>query len=398
MGKSQSKQVNDIFQKEAIRVTTNVISKNQTKAATSGKAIQDMKVKIVADEILCNLNIDQTQEQTVNTIVQFTNETTNDLRSQLTTAMQNTFDQLQNLESELGGGWGSSVNQEIQNKIHTEIEKSITNTITTENINETISKFDAEQGMEVIIEVGKWGEEGKECGITQQQFQEIVAEQIIGNTVQTILDSTAATELQSDIQQKQEIKQKGLAQVVTSIGDAVSNVISAATGPFLILIGGAILFLLLGGGALVGGESEPTIVPNPMNPSQPLLRPGRKSVGRKVAGIILLLAAITGLVLAIVFWPSEEERQEAPKEVQDMGCETEWKAAKDVQDEVGPIVDEPTEEQGEVLIENKDVICAYSSCMDLENEACTESFTYLYDRIEIPKTKCFCSKCVRYLS
>lgn len=399
MGKSQSKQVNEIFQKEAVRVTTNVINKNQTKASTSGKAIQEMKVKIVADSILCNLDINQTQEQRVKTIVQFTNESTNELKTQLNTAMQAAFEQVQGLESELGGGWGSFVNQDMQNKVHTEIEKVVESNITTENINQVIQRFDAEQGMDVIIQVGKWGTPGEPCSITQAQYQDIVAEQIIGNTVKTLLDSSVANELKTEIEQTQDIEQKGLAQLVTSIGDAVSSVISAATGPFIALIGAALLFLLLGGGAISGSTSEPTVVPNPMNPSQPMLQPASRSTGKVMIGVLFILLAITGVVLAIVYWPSEEERQEAPEEVQEMGCDAEWKAAKEVQDELGVIEnDAPTAEQGELLLENKDILCEYSDCMEEENEACKESFAYLYDRLAVPKPRCPCTKCVMYLS
>lgn len=403
MGSSKSKQVNSVLNREAVNVTTDIINRNQTRASASGVALQEQNITIRADEILCNLSVGQEQTQKVTTVTQFTNETTNELKAVLETTMNASLEQLQELNSELGGGWGSFVNQDMRNKVQSEIDKQINTSVTTENINEVITNFQAEQGQTVVIEVGTLGTPGEPCTISQNQYQEIIAEQVVGNVVKNVMDSSTVSEITTEIQQKQEVKQKGLAQLVTSIGDAVSSVISAATLPFLIGVAGVILFILLGGGLMTGGggggdEREPMIGPQGQFMG---MRPSSRGsgTGRVVVGIVLVIVALTALALIIVYWPSEEERIDPPEEVSEKECVDQWKAAQQVKKDVGKVPSSgPTEKQVEVLLESEGVLCDYASCMGQESEGCTvEGYARQYKRIAVPRRACPCAQCVLYV-
>lgn len=361
MGASESKVTSEVLNTMLNKTTTNILNKSTTLQSTIIDMGQSAKIEgLVGSEINCTSGAGILQKIVgdVKVINSIDNATTNTLKTSYQTGLENKVGQFQEIAAQLGSTLGTAMKQETKSKIKNEVENIIENNMTTENINEVLNQVSFNQDGVISI-AGKYT---GPCSIDQSQVLSFQASSIVQNLADAIVENETITNIFNETIQEQKVELTGLAEVVDSVGDAVKGIIGAATGPFIALVVGGVVFLLLGGGLAFTGSDPGTPASQWSSGTPPNPKTGLKILGGFL--LILFLGIVTYIIVAWFsnMWPFTN----IPQEVIDNGCEEEYKEVLPIKKEIDAAKDEAEEE--ELLLENKDVIDEFAVCMGIERE------------------------------
>ena len=190
--------------------------------------------------------IEATQE--VKAIANFksANEIVGVIKQALDKTMETSQKQVNDFLNIQFGGGGSS---EQDTESHTKIMNEVKNNISQESVQNVVA-------MAKSLNEGKFAMKGITCdGSTFEFTNQAIVKQVVDAMSQSVMDSVAKTMADQGLTERmktlQEIENKGLTDLVKSVGD----VIKAFTGPMIVLVIGVILFVAMGGMSAIKGAA-----------------------------------------------------------------------------------------------------------------------------------------------
>lgn len=237
MGNEQSTVAN-IVNKSCMSVTNDFVSTNISKTAVTSVNTQTFTINIgVADH--CPINASQTIKADVAALGSVSSTSAKELATNLQGALSAALDQNTSMISGLAGGGGNS--QSTTTNIQNEIEMSIRNRITNTNINEVAASSFNTNTMTMNIGVCQYSPISANQGIVSN----VIAQNILTQISTDIASSSAVASLAASASQTSLQENKGLDDLVESIGKAVSSIIGAFTGPYAAVAIACVLMLCL---------------------------------------------------------------------------------------------------------------------------------------------------------
>lgn len=340
---------------------TNILQRNSVNVSTNIRTGQSVTYRIIESTVNCTDVgglITQKITANINLVDQVTLETTNELTTLFKQAADSQSSQFQKVTQELGGGIGLSEAQ--KQTITTNIQNIIETTVTQENLTNIVRSVALDQDGNVLIQKSVYT---GPCAVAQDLVLSLQASAIIGALVANITKNEAISDIVTKAKQEQIAELKGLSDVIKSVGDAVSKVITAAMSPLLIaavVVGVLVLVPMMGG--FIGSKPEVKAKDGTV------IQEGRSTL--KVAGIVFIVTLILSVIIVVVVlrvqysrkkWPFEEIKY--PDDVMAKNCTAQY-------DKMAPIkkqIDAQTsdEERNKILLQNKDTINEYGKCMGL---------------------------------
>lgn len=229
MGGGGSSTINQNFNMSVINdVMYNSVTRNETVNENTMQNIQGMDLKVLRN-VGCNISTDQTitssfmatTEQIAESFQQVENEIVSELQAQAGAALDKQT-QMGNLQF----GDRQNVNQDI----NTEIENIVRTNLETENLKTTINESVNVQDQTIYI-----GEticlNGETLSFKQNISADLAAQAVSKNIMSAITTNKMANEIIAKGEATAASKAGGAAEVVDSVGGAVSGVVGAMTGP-----------------------------------------------------------------------------------------------------------------------------------------------------------------------
>lgn len=221
------------------------ITKNTQETMASQAGIQNLKVQL-RNIRGCAASFNQTIDASTQSSSTFNAESSAQIKNAVETQMQAAADaavekstQLGDLSSLVGG----ETNMDIKQAVNMEVQNVIENTITTENLNKTVAEQVNIQNGELVID-GYDCREGGSIDWNQNMTAKLAASAITTALTSAVADNELLSSLSASAGATSTSTGGGFAELVDSIGAAIS-------GPFLyiaivvvILIIGAVIFLL----------------------------------------------------------------------------------------------------------------------------------------------------------
>ena len=399
MGQKKSKQISETTNNMLNKNITNILNKTTNKTSNSFNAGQSVRlIATNGSTVRCggDLNLKNLSGPiTVSLVNSISNKTATELKTLLKNNAQNVVEQNEKAMAEMGGLIGTNMTSEQKTKVATTISNIIETNVTNETLNEAVNAFSFTQDGEIALSDGSTLDVSGDCNVTNESAGiEFQAENIIGNVIKTVAESDAFTEVINETKQSQELEVKGLSDLVGSLGDAISGMISASTGPIIafFVVGGLVaiagLYLMFSSGG--NPESLRAILNNPSKTSTEKAAASQKlgemgmlaKMGAAkyfIIGFVVLLALTLlglGIWQLIKFSKSkdpDEKRRKFKEEFSE--CETEIDPVLPILDEVEKLSKKLDEAvlssekeaiQGainDILIENEDILTAYNDCM-----------------------------------
>jgi hypothetical protein len=262
MGAKESKQISNTTNQMLNKNITNIL--NKTANTTSNNFVAGQSVKLVAKNgstFRCEGNFTMKNLSgpiDVKLVNSISNETSTELKALLKNAAANVVKQNEKTFTEMGGLIGTMMSSEQETNLTNIIENVIENNVTNETFNDAVNGFSFGQTNEIVLDDGSTFISGSDCELNNEMMGiSFQAENIIGNVVKTVAESESFNEAINEAKQTQELEAKGLSDLVDSLGDALSGIIGAATGPFIaFVIGGIICFIILVYFLMSGGDSS----------------------------------------------------------------------------------------------------------------------------------------------
>lgn len=341
MGGAESKITSKVMNKLFNKNITNILNKSTNIQTNSVEANQSAKiVGLAGSTIICTsgTGIYQTQKGTVNFVSEVDDTTVSEIKNAMESDLDTKLEQFQSTSAEMGSTLGSYINQENETSIKNEITNIIESNVTTEKVNEILNQVQFNQ--DGSIEIAGYYE--GPCTIDQTQTINFQAANIISNLAKAISDNETISSAITDVKQSQELELTGLATLVTSIGEAIADVATAAMGPLIIIAVAGLIFLMMGG-KLAGSATG-----------------GAKSIGM----LFIIVALGLGGYMAWAYTQKEWPFSEIPQDVKDEGCEDEFLEAKEVYDDYEDARTEDAKKN--ILLKDKAILDAYSKCMGIE--------------------------------
>ena len=290
--------------------------------------------------------------------------------------------------TEMGGMIGNMMSSEQKNMISNSIKNIIETNVTTSTLNDMLNSFSFDQEVGIIADGGSVFVEG-DCNVTNSiQGIEFQSQSIIGNVVRTVISNESFNKAVNDLQQSQESEIKGLSDIVDSVGEALTSVISASTGPMIaffvvggiVAIVGIVVFFASGGKA----SDLKALMKDPS--ASPAQKAAAKSKYTKlglldkyknvIIGFIVLLFMI---FLGLGLWQLLEYNQAKnnPEEVNKYpDCQDEYdaiipiyKRVEELDEQISNAVSDSERNdlkatRNDILIENEDKLKAYNDCLN----------------------------------
>lgn len=363
---------------------TNILQRNEANSTFSIQAGQSANLVIKNSTVNCTDNpstplIQQTMTGEITIATSITQQSTSDIKTLFDNASDSNSEQFQKVLSETLGGIGTTTEQNTD--ISNAIKNVIKTNVTQENLTSIVQNFSFNQAGNVeIINTQYTGP----CSFNQNLALHLQASSIIGNVVSAIANNQTVNEVVSKVTQKQEVELKGLADIVRSVGDAVSSVFASLTAPMIIaIIAGAILLFMgfpIGVGSLSGGTTKD-------KDGKEVHKSGWKAGLLTFLFLLLLTAGIIGILYWKKKWPFSETLA-YPPDVVAQKCESEYDAVKPVKAKYNEASTQT--EVDKILMENKGALEAYDLCMKKANEKGNEKVKVAetFKRtITIPDTK-----------
>jgi hypothetical protein len=329
---------------------TNILQRNETNSTFSVQAGQSVNFVIKNSTVTCTDSpttplIQQTMTGEITIATSVTQQATSDIKTLFNNVADANSSQFQKLISETLGGIGTTTEQ---NTLISNAAKNVINTsVTQENLTSIVQNFSFTQSGNVEISDTTYS---GPCSFNQNLALHLQASSIIGNIMQAIATNETVNELVAVSSQTQEVQLKGLSDIISSIGNAVSSILTSLSAPFIIaVIAGAIL--LLAGvpitiGSLSGGVEKD--------------KDGKEvHTSGWAAGILtfLILILIVGGIIAILAWKQEGY----PVDVVDHQCQKQYDIVKPIKDQYNTATTEDS--KNKILLDNKDALSEYDACM-----------------------------------
>lgn len=246
MGPAQSTQnIDQTFNMSNINKSVfEQITKNTQETAASQANIQNLKV-VMRNIRGCNSNFNQTINAETQSKSEFSATTTADIKNAITTEMKASADAALEKTTQLGdlSSLVSDSDQNISQTVNMEIENVVENTITTENLNKTVADQVSIQNGQLIID-GYDCREGGQIDWTQNITAKLSADAITGAVTKAISENKVLSTLAAEAGGGVTSSGGGFAQLVDSIGAAMSGPFMYIAICVVVLIVGAVIFLL----------------------------------------------------------------------------------------------------------------------------------------------------------
>jgi hypothetical protein len=218
MGGGGSQTINQTFNMEVLNETINeTITNNQSSLSASMNNIQ--KVKVIIGEMgpKCEADISQKIDATSQSSSTMEVETIAAVKGKVEAELQASADAAMEKVTEAGNmqfGDKQNMNQEINQ----EIKNIVKNTFETNNLNETISEvINLQEG---VLEIKKCN--GK-IDFSQNIVASLMAEAITKSLTSSIAESESLSKLSAAAGGSQKTENKGVADIVDSIGNAFTG-------------------------------------------------------------------------------------------------------------------------------------------------------------------------------
>ena len=229
MGGGGSQTINQAFDLSAINQSIyEQTTTNKSTSLASQTNIQSMDI-VMRNVRGCtatfkqNINAEASSSSTLN------NTQTTEIKNAITSEMNAAVGAQIEKVTEAGNfqfGDKQNVNQELQ----LEIQNIIENSVNTENINEAIAEQMSIQDKLITID-GYDCTEGGSINFEQDITAQLVADLVTNNLVDAIASSDLLNQLSAAADAAAKTENKGIADIVDSIGEAISSVLDSLTGP-----------------------------------------------------------------------------------------------------------------------------------------------------------------------
>jgi len=243
MGGGGSQTVNQTFNMDVVNKSLmTVITNNQQSLSAAMSNIQKIKVRVGNMGPDCDIKLGQKIDATSQSSAVMSPTTVNEAKTVVSNELVASAAAAMEKTTEAGNlqfGDKQNMNQEV----NMAIENVIENTFETNNLNEVISE---------MINLQEGDLEIKNCNGKLDFKQDIVAtlmaEAITESLTQNIADSEILNKLKAATEGSQKTENKGLADIVDSIGDAFAGpikyiVIACVICVCILVIGAAVMFL-----------------------------------------------------------------------------------------------------------------------------------------------------------
>ena len=221
------------------------ITKNTQETAASQANIQNLKV-VMRNVRGCVANFGQTINAETQSSSTFTADTTTEIKNAITTEMKASADAAMEKSTQLGdlsSLVGGKTNMDIKQTVNMEIENIVENTITTENLNKTVAEQVSIQNGQLIID-GYDCREGGQIDWNQNITAKLAATAITNAVAKAVSENKVLASLSASASGSSKSSGGGFAQLVDSIGGAISGPFMYIAICVVILIIGATIFLL----------------------------------------------------------------------------------------------------------------------------------------------------------
>ena len=246
MGPAQSSQsIEQTFNMSNINKSVfEQITKNTQETAASQANIQNLEV-VMRNGRGCNATFGQTIDATTQSSSEFSPEMTTDIKNAIDTEMKAAAGAALERTTQLGDLTSllSDSNQDIQQSVNMEIENVVENTITTENLNKTIAEQVSIQGGRLIID-GYDCREGGQIDWNQNITAKLSADAVTKSLTKAVSQNKVLNTLAASADASSTSTGGGFAELVDSIGAALSGPFMYIAICVVVLIIGAVIFLL----------------------------------------------------------------------------------------------------------------------------------------------------------
>jgi len=243
MGGGGSQTVNQTFNMDVVNKSLmTTITNNQQSLSAAMSNIQKIKVAVDGMGPDCDIKIGQKIDATSQSSAVMSPKTVNEAKTVVSNELVASAAAAMEKTTEAGNlqfGDKQNMNQEV----NMAIENVIENTFETNNLNEVISEMINLQEGELTV---------RNCNgkidFSQDVVASLMAEAITESLTQNIADSEILNKLKAATEGSQKTENKGLADIVDSIGDALAGpikyiVIACVICVCILVIGAAIMFL-----------------------------------------------------------------------------------------------------------------------------------------------------------
>ena len=220
------------------------ITKNTQETAASQANIQNMKV-VMRNVRGCNANFNQTIDAETQSSSEFSPETVTEIKNGITTEMKASADAAMEKSTQLGdlSSLLSDSDQDIKQTVNMEIENVVENTITTENMNKTVAEQVSIQNGQLVID-GYDCREGGQIDFSQNITAKLAAKAVTSAITKAVSENKVLAALAAEASADTSSSGGGFAELVDSIGAAFSGPFKYIAIVIVVLIVGALIFLL----------------------------------------------------------------------------------------------------------------------------------------------------------
>ena len=220
------------------------ITKNTQETAASQANIQNLRV-VMRNVKGCPVKLNQMINAETQSSSEFSADTITEIKNAITTEMKASADAAMEKSTQLGdlSSLLSDSDQNIQQTVNMEIENIVENTITTENLNKTVAEQVSIQNGELIID-GYDCREGGQIDVSQNITAKLAADAVTGAITKAASENKVLAALAADASGSTSSKGGGFAELVDSIGAALSGPFMYIAICVVVMIIAALIFLL----------------------------------------------------------------------------------------------------------------------------------------------------------
>ncbi len=340
---------NNVFSSQV----ANILQRNTNNIVTNVTADQKASFVVKNSDVNCTDSIPLISQSMTGSVVIASNisqSTTADIKTLIQSTLSSSSEQSQKAVNELFGGIGINTQQStnLQNAVQTVIE----NNVTQDTLNNAVNQVSFNQDGNIVIESSTYT---GPCATDQNMVLNIQAQNVIGSIVSTVMENTQVTDIINEVKQAQDVENKGLSDVIKSVGESIAKVIDAAgkiiTSPGIIALGiiAVVLFFLSVGVPAVSGFTY-TDENNQ-----------KRTKSWVIVLMVFFIVTLTACIVTIIVLYNQGKNRKYPDDVVTKKCETQY-------DEVKPVYEKWAKESNEdaknkILQQNKTKIDAYSTCM-----------------------------------
>ena len=200
------------------------ITRTEARASAAQATVQNLRYSF-RDMEGCNISGTQTIKADATSSSELSSNVVAELKNSITSDLQASVQAQLERVTELGSmDFGD---QNVQQDLELQIENIVENTLVTETLNEAIAEQVNIQNNEIIF---------RDCKDSTLDFSQDVVAQVAATTITSALigaiaDNSMLSKLAAESAAASKSESKGFSDLVSSIGDAISGILDAFTGP-----------------------------------------------------------------------------------------------------------------------------------------------------------------------